>query len=128
MVQLIINSVLLGAALAMDAFSVSIANGIIEPNMRKRRMFMIAGVYALFQLMMPMIGWFLITTVEGIFNSFKIFIPWIALILLLFIGGKMVIEGITIGILILKSVLIGEDPSIEAASRISVGIFCRPAR
>ena len=94
MIQLIINSVLLGAALAMDAFSVSIANGIIEPNMRKRRMLMIAGVYAIFQMMMPMIGWFLITTVEGIFNSFKTFIPWIALILLLFIGGKMVIEGI----------------------------------
>ena len=94
MVQLIINSLLLGVGLAMDAFSVSIANGILEPNMRKGRMFKIAGVYAVFQLLMPLIGWFLVTTLEGIFTSFSKFIPWIALILLLFIGGKMIIEGI----------------------------------
>ena len=94
MVQLIINSVLLGIGLAMDAFSVSIANGIMDPNMRKRRMFKIAGVYAVFQLLMPLIGWFLVTTLEGIFMAFSKFIPWIALILLLFIGGKMMIEGI----------------------------------
>jgi len=93
-VQLIINSLLLGVGLAMDAFSVSIANGILEPNMRKGRMFKIAGVYAVFQLLMPLIGWFLVTTLEGIFTSFSKFIPWIALILLLFIGGKMIIEGI----------------------------------
>jgi len=93
-VQLIINSLLLGVGLAMDAFSVSIANGILEPNMRKGRMFKIAGVFAVFQLLMPLIGWFLVTTLEGIFTSFSKFIPWIALILLLFIGGKMIIEGI----------------------------------
>ena len=94
MLQLIINSLLLGVGLAMDAFSVSIANGIIEPDMKKGRMFKIAGVYALFQLMMPLIGWILVTTVANIFTSFSKLIPWIALILLLFIGGKMVIEGI----------------------------------
>ena len=94
MIELIINSLLLGVGLAMDAFSVSIANGIMDPNMRKRRMFKIAGVYAVFQLLMPLIGWFLVTTLEGIFMAFSKFIPWIALILLLFIGGKMMIEGI----------------------------------
>ena len=94
MLQLIINSLLLGVGLAMDAFSVSIANGIIEPDMKKGRMFKIAGVYAVAQFLMPLTGWFLVTTLEGIFTSFSIFIPWIALILLLFIGGKMVIEGI----------------------------------
>jgi len=93
-VQLIINSVLLGVGLAMDAFSISIANGILEPNMRKTRMLKIAGVYAVAQFLMPLIGWFLVTTLEEIFTSFSKFIPWIALILLLFIGGKMVIEGI----------------------------------
>ena len=71
MVQLIINSVLLGVGLAMDAFSVSIANGILEPNMKKGKMLKIAGVYAFFQFMMPMIGWFLVTTLEGIFKSFS---------------------------------------------------------
>ena len=94
MFQLIFNSVLLGAGLAMDAFSVSIANGIVEPKMRKPRMLKIAGVYAFFQFLMPMLGWFLIVTLEGIFKSFSKFIPWIALFLLLFIGGKMVFEGI----------------------------------
>ena len=94
MVQLILNSLLLGVGLAMDAFSVSIANGIVESNMRKGRMLKIAGVYAVFQMVMPLIGWLLVTTVAHIFVSFSVFIPWIALILLLFIGGKMVIEGI----------------------------------
>ena len=94
MVQLILNSLLLGVGLAMDAFSVSIANGIVESNMRKGRMLKIAGVYAVFQMMMPLIGWLLVTTVANIFTSFSVLIPWIALILLLFIGGKMVIEGI----------------------------------
>jgi len=94
MVQLILNSLLLGVGLAMDAFSVSIANGIVESNMRKGRMLKVAGVYAVFQLMMPLIGWLLVTTVANIFTSFSVLIPWIALILLLFIGGKMVVEGI----------------------------------
>ena len=94
MVQLIINSVLLGIGLAMDAFSISIANGILEPHMKKFRMLKIAGVYAVAQFLMPMIGWFLVTTLEGIFTFFSKLVPWIALILLLFIGSKMVIEGI----------------------------------
>ena len=94
MVQLIINSLLLGIGLAMDAFSVSIANGIVESGMRKRRMLAIAGVYAAFQFLMPMLGWILVTTLEEIFTKFSILIPWIALILLLFIGGKMIVEAI----------------------------------
>lgn len=94
MIQFLLNSVLLGVGLAMDAFSISVANGIVEPDMRKTRMFRIAGVYAVFQMLMPLIGWFLVTTVAEIFTAFHKFIPWIALILLLFIGGKMVIEGI----------------------------------
>lgn len=94
MFQLIFNAVLLGAGLAMDAFSVSIANGILEPAMKKRRMFMISGVYAFFQFIMPMLGWVLVTTLEEMFTKFSILIPWIALFLLLFIGGKMIVEAI----------------------------------
>ena len=94
MIQFILNSVLLGVGLAMDAFSISVANGIVEPDMKKARMIKIAGVYAVFQMLMPLIGWFLVTTVAEIFTAFHKFIPWIALILLLFIGGKMVVEGI----------------------------------
>ena len=88
------NSVLLGVGLAMDAFSVSLANGLNEPNMKAGRMCGVAGVYAAFQAAMPMIGWVCVHTIIQYFRAFEKFIPWIALILLLYIGGKMLIEGL----------------------------------
>lgn len=93
-IPLIINSVLLGIGLAMDAFSVSIANGLEEPSMRKRRVCSIAGVYSLFQFAMPLIGWFFVHSLAEMFLAFQPFIPWIALILLAVIGGKMIWEGL----------------------------------
>ena len=89
-----VNSILLGAGLAMDAFSVSCANGLKEPDMRPGRMSLIAGMYAWFQFMMPMIGWFCVRKVAEYFEVFRRFIPWIALVILLYIGGKMLLEGI----------------------------------
>ena len=88
------NSILLGAGLAMDAFSVSLANGLNEPGMRRKKMLGIAGVFAVFQGIMPLIGWVCVHTVVQYFRSFEKWVPWIALILLLIIGGKMLIEGI----------------------------------
>ena len=88
------NSILLGLGLAMDAFSVSLANGLNEAGMKKSKMFCIAGVFALFQALMPMLGWICVHTVLQYFKEFEKFIPWIALGLLGFIGGKMLIEGI----------------------------------
>ena len=73
----------------MDAFSVSLANGLAEPKMSIGRTMGIAGVYALFQFAMPMIGWFLVEKVAEKFEVFRPLIPWIALILLLLIGGSM---------------------------------------
>lgn len=93
-VTFFINSILLGVGLAMDAFSVSLANGLNEPKMKFGRMSLIAGTYAFFQFLMPVIGWVCVHTVVVYFNKFQKFIPWIALILLLYIGGKMLIEGI----------------------------------
>jgi putative Mn2+ efflux pump MntP len=78
----------------MDAFSVSLANGLAEPKMKKRKMAGIAGIFAAFQFAMPMIGWICVTTIAQQFKAFERFIPWIALILLGYIGGKMLIEGI----------------------------------
>lgn len=92
-----LNSVLLGFGLAMDAFSVSLANGLHEPDMEKKRMCGMAGVFAFFQAAMPMIGWICVHTIMQYFVAFRKFIPWIALILLLFIGGKMLIDGIKSG-------------------------------
>lgn len=88
------NSILLGAGLAMDAFSVSLANGLNEPKMKKLKMLGVSGVFSVFQFAMPMIGWVCISTIAQYFNAFQKLIPWIALALLGFIGGKMLYEGI----------------------------------
>lgn len=89
------NSILLGVGLAMDAFSVSLANGLNEPNMKPRRMSLIAGVFAVFQALMPLIGWFLIHTICQYFAAFEKLIPWIALGLLGYIGYQMLREGLS---------------------------------
>ncbi len=89
-----VNSVLLGVGLAMDAFSVSIANALSESQMKKSRMCFIAGVYAFFQFSMPMIGWICVHTIVEYFSKFEVLIPWIALALLLWIGGKMIWEAV----------------------------------
>ena len=92
--ELVFQSIALGVALAMDAFSVTMANGLNDPGMKKKKMCVIAGTFAGFQFAMPMIGWFCVTTIKDIFSMFEKFIPWIALILLLIIGGKMLLDGI----------------------------------
>lgn len=92
--ELVFQSIALGVALAMDAFSVSMANGLNDPAMKKKKMCVIAGTFAGFQFAMPMIGWFCVTTIKEIFAMFETFIPWLALFLLLCIGGKMLLDGI----------------------------------
>ena len=89
----ILNSVLLGAGLAMDAFSVSLANGLHEPHMGAKRMSLIAGVFGGFQTLMPLLGWAMVRFLIDIFKTLEPFVPWIALILLVVIGGKMIWEG-----------------------------------
>ena len=90
----VFNSMLLGVGLAMDAFSVSLANGLNEPKMNRNKMALIASVFSIFQWLMPMIGWICLHTIVTYFTAFEKIIPWIALLLLLFIGGKMLLEGI----------------------------------
>ena len=90
-----INSILFGAGLAMDAFSVSLASGMNEPGMKRGKKACVAGTFALFQTAMPLIGWLCVHTIASVFTSFHRFIPWIALILLLYIGGKLLYEGIS---------------------------------
>ena len=89
-----LNSALLGVGLAMDAFSVSMANGLHDPGMSRKRMCIIAGTFGVFQAVMPMTGWVCVHTIVEMFSSFETFIPWIALALLGYIGGKMLIDGI----------------------------------
>ncbi len=120
----ILNSILLGVGLAMDAFSVSMANGLHDPTMKKSRMNRIAGVFSGFQFAMPMIGWICVHTIVQYFRAFEQAIPWIALILLSLIGGEMLIEGIrnkdskekTTGLDIWTLLIQGVATSIDALS------------
>ena len=113
----ILTAIGLGVGLAMDAFSVSLANGLNEPKMKLPRVTLIAGIFAIFQGLMPMIGWGLIKAieylliavewliscidVEGIevilswidFGYIEAIIPWIAFGLLGYIGGKMIFDA-----------------------------------
>lgn len=88
------NSILLGVGLAMDAFSVSLANGLNAPCMKNKKAFGIAGIFAFFQALMPLLGWICVHTVVQVFSSLQSYVPWVALILLCFIGGKMLVDGI----------------------------------
>ena len=94
MLSFVLTNLLLGVGLAMDAFSVSLANGLAEPKMSVPRMAGIAGIYAFFQALMPMTGWFCVHGALSYFTIFSRFIPYSALALLLYIGGEMLIEGI----------------------------------
>jgi putative Mn2+ efflux pump MntP len=122
---LIITAVGLALSLAMDAFSISLANGLNEPKMKLSRACGIAAIFGVFQGLMPMLGWWLVTTVLGYFEKITPFIPYVAMIVLSFIGVKMIIDGknhkcgdeeisgrITFGMLIVQ----GIATSIDALS------------
>lgn len=89
-----LNSILFGLGLAMDAFSVSLADGLAEPRMKRRKMLLIAAAFGLFQGAMPLIGWSFVHTVLRWFSSLTLLIPWISLVLLSYIGGKMIWEAL----------------------------------
>ena len=89
-----LNSALLGVGLAMDAFSVSLANGLNEPDMSKRKALGVSAVFAFFQCAMPMIGWVCVHFILEKFKVFEKFVPWIALALLTVIGVKMILDGV----------------------------------
>lgn len=109
------NSLLLGVGLAMDAFSVSLANGLNEPGMKRGKMVGLSGIFGIFQFAMPMIGWICVSTVAQHFAAFQKCIPWIALILLCFIGGKMVWESVRGG-------EEGEKPPVGLAGLLIQGV------
>lgn len=89
-----LTSLFLGIGLAMDAFSVSLVAGMGEPCMKKSKICAVAGTFSLFQALMPLLGWFLVTTVMEFFSVLEPFVPILALIILSYIGIKMIIEGV----------------------------------
>ena len=94
MFTFVFNSLLLGIGLAMDAFSVSLANGLSDNRMKIRKMCLVAGVFAFFQALMPLIGWVCVHSLSTQFTAIQKFIPLCALVLLVFIGSKMLIDAI----------------------------------
>ncbi|MBQ6997799.1 MAG: manganese efflux pump [Oscillospiraceae bacterium] len=88
------TNLMLGIGLAMDAFSVSLANGLNESYMRLRKMVMIAGIFGVFQGLMPMLGWVCLHYLVQVFGVLEELIPWIALGLLSYIGAKMILDSI----------------------------------
>ncbi len=99
----------------MDAFSVSVANGLkysdTGSSVDRARLGRVPLCFAFFQFAMPMIGWFCVYHIVEAFSAFRPFIPWIALALLLFIGGQMILES-------LKGDLVEEE---EAHAGLSLG-------
>lgn len=100
---ILLQIILLGIGLSMDAFSVALTDGLTYVDINKKRSIFIAAVFGVFQALMPLIGFWLVELVERIAGEVagaeagqiasKI-VVWVAFALLLFIGGKMLIESI----------------------------------
>ena len=101
--EIIIQIILFGVALAMDAFAVSITDGLIYSDINKKRIFFIAATFGIMQALMPVIGYYAVELISLLVGSsgsndairvFGIVITWVSFGLLLFIGAKMLVEGI----------------------------------
>lgn len=99
--EIILLVIYLGFALAMDAFAVSITDGLVYKDINKKKAFFIALVFGFMQAIMPLIGYWLVELIEVLVgqngnygNIMATVVTWIAFGLLIFIGSKMLIEGI----------------------------------
>ena len=102
----------LGVGLAMDASAVSMTNGLNEPQMKFGKAFGMASTFAFFQALMPMIGWVCVSLIVEQFKQFEPWIPIIALVLLAFIGGKMLYDGI-----------VDKDDGKQSQRKLTVGVL-----
>ena len=102
-IQTIFKVILLGIALSMDAFAVSITDGLIYTDLNKKKSLAIAGTFGILQALMPLIGYWLIEIViiiigeangQNVANIISLVMTWTAFGLLVLIGGKMIIESI----------------------------------
>ena len=101
--EILIQIFLLGIGLSADAFSVALTDGLTYTDINKKKSFFIAGVFGFMQALMPLIGFWLVELVEYLAGGLAgeeagkvtaLVVVWIAFALLLFIGGKMLIESI----------------------------------
>ena len=103
-ISIIFQVILLGIALAMDAFAVSVVDGLVYQDINKKKSFFIAGLFGFMQGLMPLIGFYLVEIIEVAVGSaagakaseiLSLIVTWLSFALLLFIGGKMLLDGIT---------------------------------
>lgn len=92
-VSFLLKSVLMGVALAMDAFSVSVADGLNHPEMKRTQRMYVTGAFGLFQFLMPLTGWVLVNFAEKLFSGIVPYVPYIGFLILFILGVKMMIEG-----------------------------------
>ena len=127
----LITAIGLGLGLAMDACAVATTDGLSEPKMRWRKILLISGMFGLFQAMMPALGYLAVTAFslilgENFARIFTYFVPYLALIILCYLGIKLIIDNVkkkedekskvvTIGVILIQAVA----TSIDA---LSVGV------
>ena len=101
--EIIIQIILFGIALAMDAFAVSVTDGLIYSDINKKKSIFIASTFGIMQGLMPLVGYYIIELTKFIVGEsggsraaqiLSVVVSWLSFGLLIFIGGKMLIEGI----------------------------------
>ena len=101
--EILIQIFFLGIGLSADAFSVALTDGLTYVDINKKKYFFIAGVFGFMQALMPLIGFWLVELAEVIAGeiagknagkTMSLIVCWLAFGLLIFIGGKMLIEAI----------------------------------
>ena len=92
---MVLQTVLIGASLAMDAFAVSVCNGMCYRDMNKKKGGIIAATFGLFQMAMPLTGFFIAFGLSRFIDTgyIDMFDHWIAFALLMFIGVKMIFDA-----------------------------------
>lgn len=102
--ETIIQVIFYGIALSMDAFAISITEGLIFEDINNKRRIFIASIYGFFQALMPLISYWFIELIayfagasqsQEVGNTLSLTVTWVAFALLIFIGTKMVIDGVS---------------------------------
>ena len=101
--NIILSIIFLGIGLSMDAFSVALTDGLTYTDINKRKAFFIAGTFGVMQALMPLTGFWLVELIETIAGSVagekagqiaSLVVVWLAFVLLLYLGIKMLVESI----------------------------------
>ena len=87
--------IILSIALAMDACTLAMTNGMTNTKMPAKRAVLIGATFGFFQFLMPLIGYFITRLIAGaMMDTFEKISAWVSFGLLAFLGGKMLVDGI----------------------------------